>query len=144
MGGVEEAMELLSSRPVKQTLHRLNISYRIIPLSQGWLYFCTPTQGPTFDLLDGADGSLTLWRFVGQAPPCWTKARLYYCPPNRPGLEVGLTATGDGDLCIYAQQSTVGKEHQVEDLIGGFLTLARNPFFTLCAQYGPKTMEGES
>ena len=52
-------MELLSGRPVKQILHRLNISYRIIPLSQGWLYFCTPTQGPTFDLLDGADGSLT-------------------------------------------------------------------------------------
>lgn len=138
------AMELLSGCPVKQALHHLNISYRAIFLSQGWLYFCTPTQGPTFDLLDGADGSLTLWRFVGQAPPSWTKARLYYCPPNRPGLEVGLTATGDEDLCIYARQSTVGEKYQAEDLIGGFLTLTQNPFFTLFAQYGPKTMEGES
>lgn len=89
---------------VETALRHLGIRYRRICLKDGILYFCSLPNELTFDLFMGSDGVIKLWRFVSSVPVSKAGMRCEYRRPDHSDTAIGFEITGEGDLCLYAEQ----------------------------------------
>lgn len=117
-----------SIRNTTSVLDLLRINYREFPCENGKFYFCiNPVNGVAFDLKQGEDGIIRLWRFVGTAPVSKAGFRCEYRKPQNPSSLIGLEITDEGDICLYAQRDIScddpkSKEH-IYNMIKGYIKI---------------------
>lgn len=118
-------MNTTNTTITQSVLGDLDVKYRKSAFSDGTLYFCTLPNQLTFDLFEGKDGSIKLWRFVGAVPISRAGMRCEYHKPDRPDAAIGLEVTGEGDLCFYAQQriaeDDLRKEARIRRMVNGYI-----------------------
>ena len=82
----------------------LNISYRIINFTNKSLFFCELSNGITFDMFVGRDGSIRLWRFIGITASSKSGMKIEYRKFRYSNVVLGLEVMEEGDLNLYAEQ----------------------------------------
>lgn len=110
----------------EESLKRLLIAYRVLPCKNGWFYYCKNTaNGISFDIKLTDDGTVRLWRFVGNAPISKAGKCCEYRRPEYPHAVVGVEITDEGDLCFYAElkidpsesDSEINMAHMIESYL---------------------------
>lgn len=66
----------------------------------GGLLLQNTSNGISFDIKLTDDGTVRLWRFVGNAPIFKAGKRCEYRRPEYPHAVVGVEITDEGDLCF--------------------------------------------
>ena len=109
---------------VEESLKRLRIVYRALPCKNGWFYYCKNTSnGISFDIKLTDDGTVRLWRFVGNAP-------IFKAGKRYPHAVVGVEITDEGDLCFFAElkidPSDSEREICIPHMIESYLSVITN------------------
>lgn len=118
----------------EESLKRLCIAYRELPCKNGWFYYCKNTaNGISFDIKLTDDGTVRLWRFVGNAPISKAGKRCEYRRPEYPHAVVGVEITDEGDLCFFAELkidlSDSEREICITHMIESYLSVITNMCF---------------
>lgn len=112
---------------IRNVLDRLHIRYRSLPAAGGELFFCTPENGATFDLLAGKDGQIRLWRFVESSPGGAPGILREYRRQGSAGMAVGYEASAEGDVSFFAcqtlREADPRREGKLVRMIGGYAEL---------------------
>ena len=116
---------------VEESLKRLRIVYRALPCKNGWFYYCKNTSnGISFDIKLTDDGTVRLWRFVGNAPIFKAGKRCEYRRPEYPHAVVWVEITDEGDLCFFAElkidPSDSEREICIPHMIESYLSVITN------------------
>lgn len=108
----------------QSVLNYLNIEYRKSDFSSGRLYFCTLPNQMTFDLFEGTDRTIRLWRFIGVAPICKFGTKWECQKQEYPLASIGLEVTEEGDLILYAEQTVDAddpqREFRIRKMVDGY------------------------
>lgn len=111
-----------SMNPAAKALDRLAINFREYPCKTGALYFCTdPATGLTFDMKYEEDGTIHLWRFIGESTVLVSGTRCEYRSPKKPNSAIGIEVTNDGEINFYARQMLDAKNPEGIMQIGRFI-----------------------
>jgi len=105
-------------------LDNLGIHYRELPCREGTFYFCTLSNGVTFDLQHNRDGTVKLWRFVAELRASKAGTRWECCKEEEPETVIGLEVT-EGNVSFFAQQ-IIGeddprREARILQMIKGYI-----------------------
>lgn len=111
----------------------LGIKYRKTDFPGGSLYFCTLPNQLIFDLFEGNDGTIKLWRFVDFAPASKAGMRCEYRKPDDPYSAFGLEVTEEGNLSLYAEQiihaNSPRRESRILRMVEGYSKMVSTAAF---------------